>query len=137
MAKRKRIGREARDTIITLLEVELTTHKARQVEADLEISRLEGAIAALKGGKSGNGRLKNGTSSRSRRRIIKRRSTAHLAKIAADVWKFIEAAGKDGVSGRDLQAKFGKLIPTPAKFLAHHDHKVRTTGAKTKMRYQA
>src|SRR5690348_2312634 len=87
-------------------------------------ARLEGGRAPAKAARA------------SKRAGRKRRSRADLETQAAEVVKFIAGKGKEGVTGKEIKAQFGGLLPSVNAWLRNYSKvKVRTTGAKSAMRY--
>jgi len=67
----------------------------------------------------------------------KRRSKEELQQTAAEVVAFIKSAGKEGVSGSDIKAKFGSLLPSVKGWLKLYapDAKIGTSGERAAMKY--
>ena len=66
-----------------------------------------------------------------------RRSKAEVDATAREMLAFVQAAGKEGVLGRDLNAKFGKVLGrTTKQFMEQRTGtRVKTTGKRSGMRY--
>src|SRR5580700_9047293 len=128
MAKRKGIGaiksklRKLESQTMAALraaQAKLIAPLQRQYDKHQREAERIGAIIA---GVLGSNHKATATHSNAPARSVKRkrRSTSDLANLASKVSSFIKAAGEKGVGGGDIHRRFGKLIPTPGKFLATH-----------------
>jgi hypothetical protein len=67
-----------------------------------------------------------------------RRSPEQVTKQAHEMLAFIKKAGDAGVSGKEINSKFGKVVGTTKAFVeSRTGEKVKTTGKKSAMRYFA
>jgi len=91
------------------------------------------AKARVKG--DGSGIEPTGTKRKGKRT---RRSREELVQTAGEVVELIKGAGKEGATAKQIKAKFGNLLPSVNAWLKLYSPvKVKTTGAKSKMRYFA
>src|SRR4051794_19718000 len=109
--------------------------KSRRDELMSEVDQINGEIDRLNGRARGRRKAEaNEGMMPSRKR--KRRSREELTAIAQEIVSFIRDKGKEGIVAKDLQAKFGPLVPSANAWLkAYSPVKVKTSGAKSKMRY--
>lgn len=120
---------KAEQEILAPYYQELNEAKERQREATAEVNELQGIIDELTG--------RNGKASGKAGGLRQRRSTDDLKRDAEAIVAMIKAAGKDGVSGSDIKAKFD-ITGSPKAFLDKHAKgAVKTTGEKALMRYTA
>jgi hypothetical protein len=67
-----------------------------------------------------------------------KRTPEQVNQQAKEMLAFIKKAGDGGVSGRDINAKFGKVIPTVKIFIEERTgEKLKTKGERSAMRYFA
>jgi hypothetical protein len=67
-----------------------------------------------------------------------KRTPEQVNQQAKEMLAFIKKAGDEGVSGRDINAKFGKVIPTVKVFVEERTgEKLKTKGERSAMRYFA
>lgn len=112
--------------------------KSRRDELMGEVDLIDSQLARFGGGVAGNGRKKQSTAAAPKRRGRKRRSRQDLEMIAQEVVQFIGGKGKEGVSGKEIKAQFGDLLPSVNAWLKNYSTaKVKTTGAKSRMLYHA
>ena len=117
--------------------------KTRRDELLAEARLIDDQISRFSGAKGSNGRsaqtFSNETERAKPRGSRKRRSRADLEAQAKDVVAFIADKGKDGVTGREIKAKFGDLLPSVNAWLKSYARgaKVKTTGARASMKYHA
>jgi hypothetical protein len=115
----------------------LLEDQKRSVEAEIEL--IEGELARLNGG---HGRAKKGERAepdkRGRGKRV-RRTRDQVEAHAGQIVDYIRSKGKEGVSGREIKAKFGAVLPTVQAYLKQYapDAKIKTEGKKAAMRYLA
>jgi hypothetical protein len=108
-----------------------------------EVDEIERHLKAM-GDRAGNGRrakrdddateASNGIHKRKR----SRRSREELVTIAGEIVELIRSKGKEGATAKEIKVKFGNLLPSVNAWLKNYSAvKVKTTGAKSKMRYFA
>jgi hypothetical protein len=67
-----------------------------------------------------------------------KRTPEQVNKQATEMLAFIKKAGEEGVSGREINSKFGKVIPTVKVFVeTRTGEKLKTKGQRSAMRYFA
>jgi cysteinyl-tRNA synthetase len=73
------------------------------------------------------------------RRTRGRRSKDEVNQQAQGMLKQIQDAGDEGISGRELNRKWGKVIPTIKQFIESRvpEAKIKTKGLRSAMRYFA
>lgn len=65
-----------------------------------------------------------------------RRSREEIDAFAQQIVDFIKATGKEGTTGKEIKAKFGKLPPSVNAWLGLYSPvKVKTMGKQSAMRY--
>jgi hypothetical protein len=67
-----------------------------------------------------------------------KRTPEEVNQQAKEMLAFIKKAGEDGVTGKEINAKFGKVVGTTRAFVeSRTGEKVKTKGERSAMRYFA
>jgi len=111
--------------------------KNRRGELMSEVEIIDRELSRFGGSRRGR-RPNQAPATAKRRGKRKRRSREELDALAEEIFKFIGSKGKGGVTGKEIQAQFGPMVPSVNAWLKlYSPAKVKTTGAKSKMRYYA
>jgi len=111
--------------------------KARHDKLMTEIDLINGELERLGGRRRGRPKSAEQASPK-RTGKRKRRSREELTALAQEIVSFIRDKGKEGAAAKDLQGQFGPLVPSVNAWLKLYSPvKVKTSGAKAKMRYFA
>jgi hypothetical protein len=86
-----------------------------------------------------NGQAASSTASPTpKARKTKKRTPEEVTEQAKNMLAFIKKAGDEGVSGKQINAKFGKVVGTTKAFIeSRTGEKLKTKGQKSAMRYFA
>jgi hypothetical protein len=132
----RKIAATIEDILAPLAQVvERLSARRERVRAELEA--LNEQIERFGGGQRSNGRKVEPATPTKRVGKRIRRSREQVEAQAAEVVNFIKAAGKSGISGKEIKKQFGNLLPSVNAFLKSFAKgaKIKTTGQKSTMRY--
>ncbi|MDB5322218.1 MAG: hypothetical protein JWN40_3849 [Phycisphaerales bacterium] len=109
----------------------------RRDELMSEVDLIDGEIVRFGGGIVGRKPPKGTKIGKPKGKRRVKRTADQLIAHAQQIVEFIKAAGKEGVSGKDINAKFDGVNPSAKQFLKTHapDTKIKTSGKRAAMRY--